>query len=163
MKKTLALASVVLMAGALTACGGDDSSSSGGYCDQLQDLKNDAEGLDFTKLSDAQFSSLQNSLNDIEASAPSDVKDDWATFNDTLDQIKQILDETGLSFDDIQAIQENPNDLPDGVDLAKLQELAQKMQEVSTQSGFQDASDAIQQNVKDECDINLDDTSTTGS
>ena len=165
MKKTLALASLALLAGSLTACGGDDNSGSGGgsYCDQVKSLKSSVTDLDFTTLSEDQFSDLQGSLDDIEASAPSDVKDDWTTLNGAIDQLKSILDEAGLSFDDLQAIQDDPTNLPEGVDLAKLQELAQKLNDFAANSDFEDASNAIQANVKDECGVDLSDQPTTGS
>jgi hypothetical protein len=163
MKKTLALASIVLMAASLGACGGgDDSSSGGSYCDQIKGLKSSVSDLDFTKLSEDQFSDLQNSLDDIEAAAPSDVKDDWGTLNDAIDQLQGILSGAGLSFDDLRAIQKDPNNLPDGVDIAELQDLAQKLNDFAANSDFKDASNAIQANVKDECDVDLDD-STSGS
>jgi hypothetical protein len=166
MKKTLALASIVLMAGSLTACGGDNNSSAGGggsYCDQITSLKSNVNGLDFTKLSDQQFSDLQSSLAGIESSAPSDIKDDWSTLNGAIDQLKQILSDAGISFDDLQAIQNDPSNLPDGIDIAKLQELAQKLNDFATNSDFTAASDAIQANVKSECGIDLNTSSTTGS
>jgi hypothetical protein len=167
MKKTLALASVVLMAVSLTACGGDDNSSAGGgggsYCDQIKSVKSNVDGLDFTKLDDAQFSDLQSSLVGIASSAPADVKDDWTTLNSAIDQLKQILDDAGISFDDLQAIQNDPTNLPDGIDIAKLQDLAQKLNDFASNSDFTAASDAIQANVKSECGIDLNTSDTTGS
>jgi hypothetical protein len=162
MKKTLALASIVLMAGSLSACGGDNnnSSSGGSYCDQIKDVKASTDGLDFTTLSSAQFADFKSSLRDVESAAPDDVKGDWKTFNDTLDEVSQILDDAGLSFDDLQAISKDPTNLPDGVDIAKLQEFAQKMQALDTRSEFEDASNAIQASVKDQCGIVLDETSS---
>ena len=169
MKKTLALAAIVLMAGSLTACGGDDNSSAGSgggggsYCDQIKGVKADVDGLDFTKLTDDQLTSFREALNGIESAAPTDVKDDWGTINDAIDQLQQILNEAGLSLSDLQAIEADPSNLPDGVDLAKLQELAQKLQAFASNSDYQAASDAITANVKSECGIDLSDTSTTGS
>jgi aminopeptidase N len=167
MKKTLALASVVLMAGALTACGGDDNSSSSGggsYCDQVKEVKSTIDNFDFTKLDEQQFSAFQSSLNSVEDAAPDSVKQDWATLNDAVDQLKGILADAGLTFDDLQAIQEDPSNLPEGVDIAKLQALAQKLNEFTTNTDIQDATDAISANVQDECGIDLSDTSsTTGS
>jgi ABC-type glycerol-3-phosphate transport system substrate-binding protein len=162
MKKALALASVMLMAGALTACGGgDDNSDSGGsYCDQVNDLKAKTDSLDFTQQTDEEFSDFRSSLRDIEAAAPENAKADWATFNDGLDQVAQLLDDAGLTFEDVQAMQSNGS-LPDGVDIAKLQEFAEKMQQLTSQSEMTDASEAIVKNIKDECGIDLVDTSST--
>jgi hypothetical protein len=170
MKKLLALASIVLMAGSLTACGGDDNSNAGGggggggsYCDQVKDLKSNVDDLDFTTLTEDQFADLQSALDGIASSAPADVQDDWNTLGDAIDEFKSILDEAGLSLDDLQAIQQDPTNLPDGVDLAKLQELAQKLNDFAANSDFDAASNAVQQNVKDECGVDLDTSSTTGS
>jgi hypothetical protein len=168
MKKLLALASVALLAGSLTACGGDDSSAGGGggggsYCDQVKDLKSNVDDLDFATLTEDQFADLQSALDGIASSAPDDVKDDWTTVGDAIDEFKSILTEAGISLDDLQAIQDDPSNLPDGVDIAKLQELAQKLNDFSANSDFADASDAVQQSVKNECGVDLDTSSTTGS
>ena len=168
MKKLLALASIVLMAGSLTACGGDDNSGAGGggggsYCDQVKDLKASVDDLDFTTLSEDQFSALQSGLDDIESAAPDDVKDDWSTLNSAIEEFHNILADAGLSVEDLQALQDDPTNLPEGVDIAKLQEAIQKLNELATNSDFDAASTAIQDNVKSECGIELDTSSTTGS
>ncbi|HSS67701.1 MAG TPA: hypothetical protein VLK34_04065 [Nocardioidaceae bacterium] len=163
MKKTLALASIALLAGSLTACGGGDSNSGSGgsYCDQVKSLKDTVNSLDFTALDDAGFSDFQDSLDGIEASAPSDIKGDWTTLNAAVDQLKGILADAGLTFDDLKAIQADPSNLPDGVDIAKLQALAQKLNDFAADSDFKTASDNIQANVKSECGIDISATSTT--
>ena len=166
MKKLLALASIVLLAGSLTACGGDDNSGAGGggsYCDKVKDLKASVDDLDFTALSEDQFSALQSGFESIESAAPDDVKDDWNTVNSALDEFKNLLAQAGLSFEDLQKLQDDPTNLPDGVDIAKLQELVQKLNEFAENSDFDAASNAIQDNVKSECGIELDTSSTTGS
>jgi hypothetical protein len=168
MKKTLAVAAVALLAASLTACGddggdGDGSGSSGaGYCDQVEDLKTGfADVQDFTKITEDDFSGIQNALDDIESAAPDDVKDDWATLAGALDELKSILEEAGLTFDQLQQIQEDPTNLPEGVDLAKLQELGQKLSDFTDENDFQASADAIQAEVKDECGIDLDDDAST--
>jgi hypothetical protein len=165
MKKTLAVASVVLFAASLTACGDDGggSSSSGGYCDQVKDLQSTfAEVQDFSRISDDTFESMRSSLDDIESAAPDDVKDDWAALTGALDELKSILADAGLSFDQLQEIQEDPTNLPEDVDLAKLQELGQKLNDFSAENDLQASADAIQAEVKSECGIELD-TSTDSS
>jgi hypothetical protein len=157
MKKTLALAAITLLAGALTACGGD-SGNDASYCDQISSVKASVSDFDFTTLSEQQFSDLRDSLGDIEDAAPADVKDDWGTLNDAVDQLQGILSDAGLSFDDLQAIRDDPNNLPDGVDIAKLQELAQKLNDFAANADIEAATNAIQANVKDECGIDLDDS-----
>ena len=167
MKKLLAIASVVVMSATLSSCGGDDgdgggASSGGGgdYCDQIETIKSNFEDLDFSALSDDTFTDLRDSVSNLEDAAPDDVKDDWATLGDALDQFNQILADAGLTLDDLQAISEDPSNLPDDVDLAALQELGTKMAEVSENGDFEAAGDAITENVKEECGIDLDDTST---
>jgi len=166
MKKKLAFASIVLLATSLSACGGDDggdggggtTNSSGDYCDKLDDAKSSIQALDFRGMGESQFSELQGRLSDVGDSAPADVKDEWVTLNGAIGDFKTLLNDAGLSLDDLQAITENPTDLPDNVDLKKLQELAPKLQEFSEDNDLEAASDAITKHAKSECGIDLEDS-----
>lgn len=156
MKKTLALAAGVLLTVSLAACGGSGSSSSGDYCDLLKDAKSDVDTSDFTTLTDAKFNDLVDQIHAVEESAPSDVQDDWKTFGDVLDQFQSILSDAGISFDDLSSLQSGQ--LPDGVDMAKLQEAMKKLQSLDTDS-LTEAQQNIADNAKSECDITIDTTS----
>jgi hypothetical protein len=159
------VATVLVIGATLSACGDDggDSggSSAGDYCDQLQDAKDRVEGIDLTALDDAKYDELVSEFNDLQDAAPDEVKDDWSTLNDTLTQFKGLLDDAGISLDDLSGLQSG--EIPDGVDVSKLQELGTKMQELTDNGDFEDASDAISQHAQDECGIDLDEDSSTDS
>jgi hypothetical protein len=167
MRKTLAVAAAVLVAGSVTACGGDDdngssASSGGGYCDIIKASQDEFADLDFTQLTADDYSALEDRFDDIATAAPADVKEQWTTLRDALDELDGILEDAGMSFDDLQQLQENPNNLPEGVDLAELQALAPKLQAWASNTDYQAAGDAITANVKAKCGIDLDDTGDTG-
>ncbi len=151
MKKTLGLTSAVLMAVSLTAC--SDSGGSGDYCDTLKDSQTQFADLNFSTLSDDEFNDLLDRVGTLEDQAPSDVSDDWGTLGDKLDGFKALLDDAGIGLGDIESLQQG--NLPEGADLAKLQELAPKLQEFVTDPSLTEAQQAIKENAKSECDITL--------
>jgi hypothetical protein len=149
MKKTLGLMSAVLMAVSLASC----SDSSGDYCDTLKDSQTQFADLNFSTLSDDEFNDLRDRVGTLEDQAPSDVSDDWGTLGDKLDGFKTLLDDAGIGLGDIESLQQG--NLPKGADLAKLQELAPKLQEFVTDPSLTEAQQAIKENAKSECDITL--------
>jgi hypothetical protein len=164
MKRTAVVAAALLMGATLSACGddgGSGGSSGGSYCDQLQDAKDSVNDVDFTALTDATYEDLVSQFQDLEDAAPDDIADDWATLNGALAQFKDILDEAGISLDDLQGMQSG--EIPDDVDLDALQQLGTKMQELTASGEFEDASDAISEHALDECDIDLDEGTSTDS
>jgi len=152
MKKTLGLMSAVLMAVSLASCS-DSSGSSGDYCDTLKDSQTQFADLNFSTLSDDEFNDLLDRVGTLEDQAPSDVSDDWGTLGDKLDEFKALLDDAGIGLGDIESLQQG--NLPKGADLAKLQELAPKLQEFVTDPSLTEAQQAIKENAKSECDITL--------
>jgi hypothetical protein len=164
MKRTVLVVAVFVMGATLSACGDDGDSggsSAGDYCDQLKDAQDEVEGVDFTTLDDQKYDDLVGQFNDLEDAAPEEVKDDWTTLNGALTDFKGLLDDAGISLDDLSGLQSGQ--VPDGVDVSKLQELGTKMQELTDNGDFEDASDAITQHAKDECGIDLDEDTTTDS
>ncbi len=154
MRKTLGLTSAVLMAVSLTAC--SDSGGSGDYCDTLKDSQTQFADLNFVTLSDDEFNDLRDRVGTLEDQAPSDVSNDWGTLGDKLDKLdefKTLLDDAGIGPGDIESLQQG--NLPEGADLAKLQELAPKLQEFVTDPSLTEAQQAIKENAKSECDITL--------
>lgn len=178
MKKTLAIASLVFVAASLSGCGGDSSNtsssssstsssepstpatssaSSSGYCDQLTTFQNDFQSLDFTSLTDVQFSDVRSAIDDLESSAPDDVKPDWTTLGDSLGELQNILDKFGVSLDVLKEIQADPTNLPDGLTVKKVQQLGGELQSYSqsVQGDVSKAGEDIQTNAKSECGIDL--------
>lgn len=149
MKQTLGLASAVLMAVSLTAC----SSSSDDYCQTLKDSQTQFSNLNFTSLSEDQFTELRGKVGALEAQAPSNVQDDWAVVGDKLDQFKGLLEDAGIGLDDIATLQQGK--LPPGVDPNALKAVVPKIQALLQDSSLTDAKQAIQANAKSECNITL--------
>lgn len=157
---TIAVAPALLLAGLLSGCGsdGDSSSSSGDYCDIAKSIKDDVNGIDLENLDDATFNQLQDNLNQLEAAAPDNVQEDWALLSDKFAELDNILSDAGLSLDDLSELQ--AGQLPEGVDMAKLQEMSTKMQEFSDTTEIDPAIKNIEKSLKDDCGI---DTEESGS
>lgn len=155
MKRTLAaLAATVVMGTALTACGGGDSSSSSGdYCDQLKDTKAAFTALDGGGADAA--SGLQDAADQVAKfadSAPESVRDDWQVLDDAFSKIEAALKDAGISFADLASIQAGK--IPPGADVEKLAQLGETMSSIGGQA-TQDAGDAIAADAKKECNIDL--------
>lgn len=144
---------LTLTAAALAACGGGGSSSaSGGYCDELKTDKAYFQALggtnaDLSKLGDA-FSRVHT----LAAKAPSNVASDWKTLDTAITTIEGALKDAGLTPADLAGL--SSGDVPKGVDVAKLQALAPKLQSLSG-SDVSDAADAIAADAKKSCGVDL--------
>ena len=162
MKKLIGPATLAL-ALVLTGCGGgSDTADSGGssssdskasYCDELNTAKDSFANLDVTKLTEDDYNNLVDELDKISASAPSDVEADWKSLSDALTQLHDLLASAGVSFSDLQDL--SAGQLPSGVDAQKLQEIAPKVQKLSTDLSANGASQRISASAKKECGITL--------
>jgi hypothetical protein len=80
------------------------------------------------------------------------VADDWAALDDAITAIEDALDDAGLSFDDLAAMQDG--DVPADVDLAKLSQLGTTME--ALRGGQLDAAaERIAEHADDVCGIDL--------
>lgn len=158
MKKLLGIVAVVLGL-VLSGCGGandvKDSSgdSTASYCDALKGAKANLSAMDFTKLDENTYQTLQTELSKVSSVAPSDVKDDWLVVTGALDDLHSLLADAGISFDDLQNL--SAGQLPAGVDAQTLQELAPKLQQITSDGKLETASKAIEASAKKDCGINL--------
>lgn len=160
MKKSLGLASAFLLAATLTACSDSGSSSAGDYCKVLKDTKEDLNNLDQGQLNEQTFSDLKEKINKLEESAPDKVADDWRTIGAGMDQMKGVLDDAGISLDDLEGM--NKGQLPEGVDMTQLTELGNKLNEITKEdSKFDKATQTVEQHAKDVCKVDLNGSSTT--
>lgn len=179
MKKALALATVALLAGALTACGGSSSPSangpssggngsthslgtpphssggggSGDYCATLRDTKAEFQAFSSGNLTDSKYNLLQSKVSQIEASAPSSVKADWDVLSQTLAKYKELLNSAGLSFNDLSGMQNGQ--LPPGANLQQLKKVARELVTYSKTHDIQKASEDIQKNAQAQCGVDL--------
>ncbi|MGH3447872.1 MAG: hypothetical protein ACRDQA_04725 [Nocardioidaceae bacterium] len=159
MKKALSLASIALIAAtSLTACGGDDdtdSSSGGDYCSIYQSADDQLGDLEVTTLSDQKFEQVRDKMDQLREAAPTDkLEQDWTKSGQYLDDFQGALEDAGISFDQLQQLANDK--MPEGVDPAKIQELAKTMQKLTQDSSMQDAQDHIQADVKSRCGIDVD-------
>lgn len=72
--------------------------------------------------------------------------------DDGITSVEKSLDDAGIKLEDLAKVQQG--ELPEGVDMAKLQGLAADFQKLSDEK-FTKASDAIEKHAKDECDVDL--------
>lgn len=153
MKIPMALASAVMLAGSLAACGGGDGGSGGADSDYCKDLKKakasftDVSGGDFGKI-DAAFGTLHKLADE----APSDIEDDWKKLDGAITTVEKALKEAGVSFADLGKIQQG--EIPEGIDASKLQGLATQMSKLSG-AEFDKASKAIETHAKKTCKVDL--------
>ena len=151
MRKALtALVPLTLVAGLLTSCGGGSGSDTSAYCDDLK-----ADKAQFESMSGGDISQLGDAfdkMHKLASEAPDEVKDDWKTVDDALTSIEDALKSAGLSVDDLAAMQKGQ--MPKGVDMAKLQELTPKLQEISG-ADMAKATEAIDKNAQDVCGVTL--------
>ena len=154
MKRILsALAAAALGLGLLTACGDDDGAgkaSGGDYCADLKAAKKEVDAL-----KGGDFSTLEKTTEAMHAladEAPDEIEDDWATLVAGVDKLVALLKKAGLTDEDMANLQSGQ--IPDGVDMAALQDLMTELKELNTKE-FQAASDHINQHAKDECGVDL--------
>ncbi len=157
MKIPLAIASAVLLGGVLTACGGSDSggggATGGGGSDYCKDIKGAAATFgdfgsgDTTSIGDA-FSTFHKLADE----APGAIKDDWKTLDGAITTVEDALAGAGIKLEDFDKLQSGQ--VPDGVDVAKLQGLATQFQKLSG-AEFEKASKAIETHAKDVCKVDL--------
>jgi hypothetical protein len=160
MRITTVLGAVALTVTAttLTACGSSGNSnapgaSGGDYCTELKvdkayfDSLSGSAGSDTSKLGDA-FSRVHT----LAADAPANVAADWKTLDNAITTIENALADAGIKPSDLASMQSGK--LPPGVDPAKLQALAPKLQALSD-SGFSEAADRIAADAKKSCGVDL--------
>lgn len=152
MKRSMALAAAtVMMAGALTACGGG-SGSTDAYCDDLKAAQDNFSELSGGDAGAADLEKVFDMVDDFADDAPSDVRPDWQKLDEAVDKVEDALEDAGLKLSDLEGL--TSGQVPEGVDMAKLQKVATEIQNMSTED-FQAAADNIEKHAKKECDIDL--------
>lgn len=159
-------AGAVLLLGALAGCGGDDSAETSGspettetttasiedYCATLEEAKAEFDNLDESDL--GQFDEVFDTFDELASQAPEEVSAEWGAFVSGFDQLQQAVEDAGLTLDELAAIQQDPQNLPEGVDMAKLQQLGEELQALQTPE-FTRAGDAITAHAENECGVDL--------
>ena len=147
----LALATATLGAcGSTTGSGG--SAASGAYCKELKTDKAyfqalDSDNPDLTKL-DVVFQRMHS----LAASAPAAAAADWKTLDGAITTVEKALDDAGLNFADLAAMQDG--DIPDDVDLDAVAALGPKMEALGG-TKFIAAADDIDKHAQHTCGFAL--------
>ena len=156
---TTTVGALALTAAALGACGSADATpdaagSTGEYCKELKADKAyfqnfDSANPDLSKLDEA-FTRMHS----LASLAPPPVADDWKVLDDAITTIREALDEAGLDFDDLAAMQNG--EIPPDVDLEELEALGPKLEALGG-SEVEDAAASIEKHAHDECGVDLTD------
>ncbi len=127
----------------------------GDYCEVLQEAKTEFADFGEGDIDQTSFEDLEAKIGELEDAAPEEVSDDWMVLGDGISGFLQILADAGITLDDLAAFQRG--EVPEGVDPQKIQELPQKIQALGLDGPeFQQATQAIEDHAKSECEIDLD-------
>lgn len=145
---------------ALAGCGSDDggggdsdNASGGDYCGQVEEMKGGFEEISGGEASLADMRSTVDQVGEIAGSAPSDISSEWESVHSTLDDVVSGLEDTGIADDKplAKAAEQYAKKNPDEAQkmLSEFQGVQSDMEKVQADG------DAIEKQVKDECDIDL--------
>ncbi len=151
MRLPIALASAVVLAGSLAACGGGASSDTDDYCSSLEQAQKDFQTLEEGDL--GQMDKAFQTFHELADQAPEAVSADWSKIDGAITKLQDGLDEAGIKMSDLEEISKT-GELPEGVDQQKLLELGQEIQGLGGED-FEKAGDNITKHAKDECGIEL--------
>ena len=143
-----------LTATLLAACGGGGggSSSSGSYCDELKSDKTYFESLSGSNADVSKLDTVFEKVHTLADKAPDNVSAEWKTLDNAITTLQDALKAAGIKPSDLAALQKGQ--VPQGVDIAKLQALAPKLQALNS-SDVSDAADKIAADAKKSCGVDL--------
>lgn len=149
MRTAPALLGLVLGLTTLAGCGQSETEA---YCEELKAdqatlTSVGGDNPDLTKLDDAAAV-----VHKLAGQAPDAVAGDWKTFDGALTEVEGALKDAGVSFADLPKLQSGQ--VPEGVDVNKLQALAPRLQELSS-GELGDARKAISTHAQDTCDVDI--------
>ena len=127
--------------------GGDGGSDGGDYCGMIEDVQSEFSSLQGGDPTLGDLSALSDRFGDIAGAAPSEVSEDWKKMDSTLGDMVTALEDAGVDED--KPLQEAVTEVVTD-DTSKAGELTETAQAMTTLE-----TDKIEQNVKDECDIEL--------
>lgn len=146
-----ALVALALIGGGiwLAASGDDERYDEQAYCDAYRVADETVNSINLMQLDSAAYDDFTQQVEQVRNLAPLEMRDEWDTLIRALDEFEQILEDAGLSLDDLQGFARG--ELPEGVSFSTLQELGTRMQEFAEQAGFQTAGDRIDQDAETRC------------
>jgi len=149
---TAALAALATAALGACSTSTSDASGSSAYCKELKADKAyfqtfDSDNPDLTKLDEA-FTRMHS----LAASAPPAAAGDWKTVDTAFSTVQGALDEAGLNFGDLAAMQDG--EIPDDVDLEALAALGPELEALSGEK-LDAAAAAIDKHARKTCGFAL--------
>ena len=146
----------------LAACGPDtDATGAGGsahtdaYCSTLKNAGSQVLTHDLMSLDDAsELADLRTNVSKLEGSAPVEVKADWDVLRDDFDGYTRVIDEAGISFDELLYV-DNHGRLPASVDREQFAQLIRGLKRLD-RSQVDQATDKIVAHASAECGIDVD-------
>ena len=133
----------------LTTFPNDEGYDEQAYCDAYRVADETVNSINLMQLDSAAYDDFTQQVEQVRNLAPLEMRDEWDTLIRALDEFEQILEDAGLSLDDLQGFARG--ELPEGVDFSRLQELGTRMQEFAEQAEFQAAGDRIDQDAETRC------------
>lgn len=155
--KTLALtAAGMLLAGVLSACGGDSGggdsavSAKETYCDSIKTAQASFEDFDSGDM--AGLEKAIETFHKLAAEAPDDIAAEWKTLDGAMVTLEDGLAEAGITISDLEGI--SNGEMPEGLDIEKLTALGEDLEKMGGEE-VEAASEAIEKHAKDECGVDL--------
>lgn len=150
----IAVAAVIALAliggGIWWAVSGDDKGyDDQAYCDAYRDAESVFSTGDILQPGPGSFDDLQERLREMKDLSPPELEDEWETLYSTITEFEDLLAEAGLSLDDIDEM--TRGEIPEGVDITKLQELTTELMDLAEDDAAREASQAIQSDADTRC------------
>ncbi|KRC66278.1 hypothetical protein ASE12_16845 [Aeromicrobium sp. Root236] len=153
MNVPVALASVVLLAGTLTACGGGDGGGSGGSGDYCKELKRSTSALSGVGAAPGtDWAENFKDIHDLADKAPDEIAGDWKTVDQAFTQLEKGLKDAGLKPSDMTKIGSGDTS---GLDPDAMEKIVKEFMKIGSEK-VSNAFEAVAKHAKDECKVDLD-------
>ncbi|TIC86414.1 hypothetical protein [Nocardioides sp. GY 10127] len=127
------------------------ASGSGDYCADLASTQDDLSALDSDD--PTSLEKAFDAFDVLAAEAPDDVADDWAVLAGVADNVRNALEQTGLTLSDLSELS-STGELPDGVTQAQVLAVANELTKMSSTKTSK-AAQAIAAAAQSDCGITL--------
>jgi hypothetical protein len=146
-------AAIVIVGGGLLlyflVFNGDDESSGDDYCSLLEENAEKFGSLTEGEVQPETIEEAVSVVHDIRDAAPEEVADEWASIDDPLQAFQQVLDDEGITWEDVNAAQ-SPDDVPEAVAQA-----AEEMFNAFEELDMSAINQTIEDHAEEECGIDL--------
>lgn len=131
-----------------TGCGADESGSA--YCTSFADATSTFRAIETGDL--GELGTAVGTFHALAEQAPPEIEREWDTLDGAFVSLETGLTEAELSIDDLGGVA--TGDLPQDVDLAKLDQVLGSLEELGSPD-VSEAADAIEAHGRDRCGVDL--------